>query len=1326
MSNTLVFAVNGKKQEVVNPDPGLTLANYLRQNGYTGTKIGCGEGGCGACTVNLSYWGPTADLPSKGDNKVQYRSANSCLVPVCAIDGYAVTTIEGLGNTEKIHPLQERIANHNGSQCGYCTPGMVMAMYNMTKKHPDQCCDKKSLEGAIDGNLCRCTGYRPILDAFKSIADDKYDMAATDPAFPEFLKTYTSSEKKFANDNKEWISPTSIQGVFAALEEAGAAADRPVVSVVAGHTAKGIYKASCGAQTWWKRVVLVNVSNVPELKRRFNATSDGIEVGAAATVDDFIQVMTQVGAGQGGVPGKDMYPNLAEHAARVAGTNVRGWGSIGGNLLITKRFAFQSDLATALCGAGAHVTVASKDGEQRMPLEDFLGTNYQFPKIGVLKNVFLPYRQGDGWTVRSYKVGKRPVDSHAVVNAAFEVKQGGGKIEQARLVFGCFLSGSGGNLGGPRRAVNTEKVVMGRTADDATMQAALEALQQEAWWPTDDYEAHLARGFLFKLFAELQGKTEECPKRIAQNGDRPVTKASQQVDWYKTTTAPIHVGMTKTNAKAQACGQTTYVGDMPAPAGCLYAAYTPVAKANATVEKIDTSNALKLPGVERVITADTLPAGNCYDPLLGPAGAKLLVPVGGTSDYAGQPCACVLADNPLRAALAAKAVSVTLKKDGAKPLMTQEQCLAEGAPEGSNMPLSEAKRGDPDEALKTAKKAIKGTVVAGVQKHVYMEPTAAMAVMTDEGVMEVWATAQVASFVHNSAQGATGMAKNKIVAKIPAAVGGGFGGKISRQLHLPAIVSAACKLTNKPVKYVLDRNSDITMNGGRHGYVYSYDVGFDPTTGKIEALKAQIDVDAGMSKHDPLANFAADVATRTVEQCYDIPHYQVNSRMCYTHKTAGTPMRGPGEIQSSVCIETIMDHIAAESGLSAQQVREANLFPNPEAQAAAAANPTAPDVEKYSAQWVGAAQGKMVGSGEDTTPNPIGGMWEHLKKTADYEKRKAAVDEFNATHKWRKRGIAMTNVRYRVGIRGQEVCLNLYGDGTVLITTDGSEIGQGLHTKVIQYASYHLSQICDDEVPMSDIRCGPLSTDKISFGNITGGSTTSEGCCAAIQDAIEKAAEKLKPTLETLKAGKKEGEKVTYKELVGMGGACTVGALQFTGVCTHLGANEGWFGGPRAGYCIFGAACSEVEVDVITGETTINYTRIVYDCGQSLNPTIDLGQCEGGFMQGVGFCLREKVVENGDTGELLTDGTWEYKIPCSQDVPLDFQVEFFPKPYMKGIASSKASGEPPLVLGVSAFSAVREAVKAARKDMGKDPMFRLDSPADSRAIALAIGANVTN
>lgn len=347
-------------------------------------------------------------------------------------------------------------------------------------------------------------------------------------------------------------------------------------------------------------------------------------------------------------------------------------------------------------------------------------------------------------------------------------------------------------------------------------------------------------------------------------------------------------------------------------------------------------------------------------------------------------------------------------------------------------------------------------------------------------------------------------------------------------------------------------------------------------------------------------------------------------------------------------------------------------------------------------------------------------MWAHLRQTGAWEAREKSVNEFNASHKWRKRGVAMTPVRYRVGWRGTQMHMVVYDDGTVLLSTEALEIGQGLYTKVIQYASYYLSQIVPgSEVPMGDIKVGQHGNDKIAWGMSTGGSTTSECACEAVRDCIEKLAVLLAPVKETME---KAGETLSFKSLIVKTLATTSPPLQFTGISKHAGEDQAPMG--KYGYCIFGCALSEVEVDVLTGETTILYTKLLCDHGQSLNPTIDCGQAEGGFMQGVGFFLREKEIHNEETGELLTDGTWEYKIPCSQDVPLKLDVEFFPRAFPQGIQGSKASGEPPLVLATSVFCAVRHAISAARKHFGKEPFFRLDTPATGRDIALACGANL--
>lgn len=409
-------------------------------------------------------------------------------------------------------------------------------------------------------------------------------------------------------------------------------------------------------------------------------------------------------------------------------------------------------------------------------------------------------------------------------------------------------------------------------------------------------------------------------------------------------------------------------------------------------------------------------------------------------------------------------------------------------------------------------------------------------------------------------------------------------------------------------------------------------------------------------------------------------------------------------------METIINRVAEELDVSQQQVREVNIFNDLADREKCLADPTSKEIEKYSPLF---ASGTDI-DGKDFKDFPALGIWMSLKQKVDFEKKAAEVAKFNNEHKWRKRGVAMTPVKYAVDTRKQQCLVNLYDDGTCLITCDGSEIGQGLHTKIIQYASYYLSQIVPgSDVSVDKIRVGPIGTDKVSHGSITGGSTTSEGVCEAVRDAIGKLRANLDPFLEAMGKEEEKAEatgSITFQKLVkkAAGGDAEMQAS---------GRNPA-----KIDYHIYGAACSEVEVDVLTGETVILSTSMLYDCGKSLNPTIDRGQCEGGFMMGVGFFLRERLLQDDTTGKLESDGTWEYKIPCFQDVPVKFDVEFFPRAFESGIVSSKASGEPPLVLATSVFCAVKEAVMAGRKEFGQAGALRLDAPATPRDIALAIGA----
>lgn len=1286
-----MFAVDGEKHVVVNPDPMMTLVEYLHSQRITSPKLGCGEGGCGACTLTIASWDASTA-------SARYRSVNSCLLALCSCDGLSVTTSSGLGNSQKgFHPIQEALAEHNGSQCGFCSPGMVMSCFGMlSATEGEKCPDALKLESCIDGNLCRCTGYRPILEAFKSFAGkDKRTVAGEAFApFPDFLKERSATAlRKYEVDGKTWISPGTLDDLVNVVKQQQASQAK--WGLVAGHTCRGIYKDDHLTD------VFVSVSRVPELQK-VEPQGDGIVFGAAVTWGVFMASLEKALDAQARTAGMRV---LLEHARKVAGHSVRNLGTLGGNLAMTKRRGFASDLACILAGVGATVTVLNGTPRQ-LPVHEYFTAAYELVPDALLTSVFVPYLE-EGELFKTYRTALRPINSHALTNAAFRVKMAEGKVASAHLIFGALESRESG---APIRASGTEAAIVGKAPDEETLTTAIAALVAEPWFPSDRYERQLSIGYLRKMFHTMGGKSDgdlDAPVLgVSQSSERPVTQGKQSVLWNTPEFEPIASAMPKTTSKLQAAGEMRYTSDLPEPSDCLFCAYVCIPRAGAIFRSFDASAAEGSAGFAGIVSAEDIRGANSWE-LTG--SHLMLVPQGKASQYADQPCLLVVADSTKHAEAAARKVNLVLEAPTTEPALTVAQCIerqrqvdeaAEGPKAQYVKDSNHYTRGEADAAMAAAPRRVSGKGFCDGQKAFYMEPAAAIAIPLEDGVLNVWGSFQVPSWAHGMATKATGLPMHKIVMNAPV-IGGGFGGKLFKAFHSVVASCIAAQKFGKPVKTVVNRNVDTVICGGRLPNTSEYEVGFDDT-GKILAVKMLIYADAGQG--DAAAGFSAMIAGRNMEQIYWLPNADVQVKQCITAKPGNTAVRGPGEPQATYHMETIIAHIAEELDVSQQQVREVNIFGDLADREKCAANPTSPDIEKYSPLF---ASGKAI-DGKAITDFPALGIWMSLKNKVDFDAKLAEVDKFNAEHRWRKRGVSMTPVKYAVNTRKQQCLVNLYADGTCLITCDGSEIGQGLHTKMQQYAAYYLSQIVPGStVAMDKVRVGPIGTDKVSHGSITGGSTTSEGVCEAVRNAIETLAENLRPVKEQLQA---EGGLTFEKLLAKAGGAdCELQAS---------GRNPN-----SIDYHIYGACCSEVEVDVLTGETVIRSSSMLYDCGKSLNPTIDLGQCEGGFMMGVGFFLRERLLQDPGTGKLATDGTWEYKIPCFQDVPLQFDVEFFPRAFDRGIASSKASGEPPLVLSSSVFCAVREAIRAGRKEFGKGSgPFRLDAPATPKDIAFAIGA----
>jgi len=445
----------------------------------------------------------------------------------------------------------------------------------------------------------------------------------------------------------------------------------------------------------------------------------------------------------------------------------------------------------------------------------------------------------------------------------------------------------------------------------------------------------------------------------------------------------------------------------------------------------------------------------------------------------------------------------------------------------------------------------------------------------------------------------------------------------------------------------------MTINGGREPMAFEYKVGFDDS-GKISGLELDMYMDSGCTRD--MSGGSLDMGMLWADNAYYFENYCATAYLCKTNLPTNTSMRAPGVVQSSLATELIVERVAFELGLPVTQVQELNFYQDG-------------DKTPYR---------KTI---EDSTLPTVWGM---LKENANYDQRLQEAEAFNETYLWKKRGVSITPVKYGIAWSGYDggVVVNINNsDGTVLVRHSGCEIGQGLSTKLAQVVAYELG------VDMSTVKVNPTRTDVISNGGMTGGSATSEVICQAAINACKTLNDRMNPQ-------RLINPDATWLELLS--------AVNGRGVSLN---SEGWFSptmkqqGGTFAYYVWAAALTEVELDVLTGEITVTASHIVYDCGISLNPAIDIGQIEGAFIMGLGYFTTENVVHDQETGQLLTEGTWEYKPPMALDIPLDFSVTLLDNsPNNNGILRSKATGEPPYIIANSIYFALRMAISASRDD----------------------------
>lgn len=560
-----------------------------------------------------------------------------------------------------------------------------------------------------------------------------------------------------------------------------------------------------------------------------------------------------------------------------------------------------------------------------------------------------------------------------------------------------------------------------------------------------------------------------------------------------------------------------------------------------------------------------------------------------------------------------------------------------------------------------AARRVKGHIDAGGQSHFYMEAQTAFTKLVDGDNFEVVCGTQDPSGYQGYISKVLGLSSNKVAVKCPR-TGGGFGGKLTRGQSVACASALASYKLSRPVRIFNTRTQDMNMNSGRAGFAFDYEVGFSEE-GQIVSLFYDVYIDCGMNFYDTFGDLA--MGMRWADNAYFMPNYKATATLCYTNTPPRTSMRAPGVVQTCLATEIVVERVALEVGLPITEVQEKNFIQD----------------------------GQTTILGQTIEDSKLTTCWIKLMERSHFAERSTAVAAFNSSSLWRKRGIYVVPVRYGIGWAGYNasVQIGIYKhDGTVVVCHSGAEIGQGINTKVAQAVAHEL------HLDINFVRVVSTATDRNANGGMTGGSGTSECCAEAAVRACKVINARLLPF-------RKASPDATWEQL-----------LMTLDSSVSLNA-EGWFSpteeqnGMPFQYFVYGACLTEVELDVLTGMVNVLSSEIVYDCGKSLNPAVDIGQIEGAYMMGLGYFLTERVSYDS-SGLLESAGTWEYKPPMVQEVPSVFNVTLLKKsPNKSGILGSKAVGEPPYVLANSVYFATKQAIMAARKDAGVNGFVSLDA-----------------
>jgi len=747
------------------------------------------------------------------------------------------------------------------------------------------------------------------------------------------------------------------------------------------------------------------------------------------------------------------------------------------------------------------------------------------------------------------------------------------------------------------------------------------------------------------------------------------------------------------SARLHVSGEALYTDDIAEVHGTLHAALGLSSKAHATVLAMDFAAVRNSPGVVAVLSAADIPGVNDCGPIIhdDPILAD------GVVEYVGQPIFVVVADTHDNARRAARKAHISYAELPA--LLTPE---AARQAQSFVVPPMRLQKGDAQSALASAQHRLKGTLSVGGQEQFYLEGQIAYAIPREDHGMQVYSSTQHPTEMQHIIAHALGIHAHQVVVECRR-MGGGFGGKESQSGLWAALASLCAAHLKRPVKLRADRDDDMLVSGKRHCFLYEYEVGYD-ATGRITASKIDMTARAGFS-----ADLSAPVATRAMchfDNVYYLADTDIVALCARTNTQSNTAFRGFGGPQGAIAIEYIIDSIARTLGRDALDIRKINFYGRHDQEGR--------NVTQY---------------GQKVVDNVIHELVAELEHSSDYQQRRAAVRAFNADSAVLKKGLALTPVKFGIAFNVTHLnqagaLVHVYTDGSVLVNHGGTEMGQGVNTKVCQVVAHELG------ISLESVRATAADTSKVANTSATAASTGADINGKAAQAAARTIRTRLAEFAVQLFGG-------VLAEVVFARGSVTVNqnTIGFAELVhkAWLARIQLWSDGfyatpglhwdPKTmsgnpfSYFSYGAAVSEVIIDTLTGESRVLRVDVLYDAGQSLNPAIDIGQVEGAYIQGLGWLTTEELWWNGE-GKLMTHAPSTYKIPAVSDCPHDFRVHLFKNSNVAhSIHRSKAVGEPPLLLAFSAFFAIRDAIASLAGYKINPP---LNAPATCEAILDAV------